>query len=79
MRPQRGVRDCKDRSHVILRSPSAALRVNSTQGRPRAVHDCYVYILANESQRLYIESENPGRVVLSTGWAEVLDSSLRSE
>ena len=57
----------------------AALRLNSAQGRPRAVHDCYVYILANESHKLYVESEEPRWVVLSAGWPDALDSSLRSE
>ena len=43
------------------------------------MHDYYVYILTNETRRLYIESEVPGWLVLSAGWPDALDSSLRSE
>ena len=45
----------------------------------KAMREYYVYILTNETHRLYMESENPMRVDLSAEWSDALDSSLRSE
>ena len=43
------------------------------------MREYYVYILTNETHRLYMESENPMWVDLSAERSEALDSSLRSE
>ncbi len=56
---------------VILRSEATK--------NPKPLCDCYVYILTNETHRLYVESESPGLIDLSAEWSETLDSSLRSE
>ena len=56
---------------VILRSEATK--------NPKPLREYYVYILTNETHRLYVESESPGLIDLSAGWSEALDSSLRSE
>ena len=59
------------RAHVILRSEATK--------NPKPLREYYVYILTNETHRLYIESANPMWVDLSAEWSEALDYSLRSE
>ena len=56
---------------VILRSKATK--------NPKPLREYYVYILTNETHRLYVESESPGLIDLSAEWSEALDSSLRSE
>ena len=56
---------------VILRSEATK--------NPKPLRDCCVYILTNETHRLYMESENPMWVDLSAERSDALDSSLRSE
>ena len=56
---------------VILRSEATK--------NPKPLRECYVYILTNETHRLYVESESRMWVDLSSEWSEALDSSLRSE
>ena len=60
------------------RAPFVILRSAATKN-PKPPRDCCVYIMTNETHRLYIESENPMWVGLVAGWSEALDSSLRSE
>ena len=56
---------------VILRSEATK--------NPKPLCDCCVYILTDETHRLYIEAESRMWVDLSAVWSEALDSSLRSE
>ena len=60
------------------RAASVILRSEATKN-PKPLREYYVYILTNETHRLYMESENPMWVDLSAGWSDALDSSLRSE
>ena len=57
---------------------SVILRSKATKN-PKPLRDCYVCILANETHRLYMESESHGSIDLSAERSEALDSSLRSE
>ena len=56
---------------VILRSEATK--------NPKPLCEYYVYILTNETHRLYVEPKSPMWVDLSAEWSEALDSSLRSE
>ena len=56
---------------VILRSEATK--------NPKPLCEYYVYILTNETHRLYVETESRMWVDLSAEWLEALDSSLRSE
>ena len=56
---------------VILRSAATK--------NPKPLRDCCVYIVTNETHRLYMESKNPGSIDLVAERSEALDSSLRSE
>ena len=57
---------------------SVILRSRATKN-PKPLREYYVYILTNETNRLYMESESPGSIDLNAEWSEVVDSSLRSE
>ena len=56
-----------DKSAVILRSEATK--------NPKPLREYYVFILTNETHRLYMESESPGWVDLSASRSEALDSS----
>ena len=60
------------------RAAAVILRSKATKN-PKPLRDCYVCILANETHRLYMESESHGSIDLSAERSEALDSSLRSE
>ena len=56
---------------VILRSEATK--------NPKPLCEYNVYILTNETHRLYVEPKSPVWVDLSAERSEALDSSLRSE
>ena len=56
------------------RAASVILRSEATKN-PKPLCEYYVYILTNETHRLYIEPERPLWVDLSAEWSEALDSS----
>ena len=56
------------------RAAFVILRSEATKN-PKPLREYYVYILTNETHWLYVESENPVLIDLSTEWSEALDSS----